>query len=343
MQYGLWLLWFYMPCAVLAMDYAETMLPGTENDEVYVISPIQELQMSADEQKDGARQALVYAASRHNVAVEDELSIELGYALDMLPLVHRTKRQFVRKPPRNIEAQEQARREFATKKAIENHLAGGVIFYGHEGKSLIKNGFIQLPYPIRRLPVPVCQPVVIKQEETGTCGSRSVANALALQDLIKKEMPLTSQNIQMMAQKYEKLHVQQGMTSREQINLARKFNVPHMYVMAILPMDPLDMSKANKYPFTVIESVDRNVVNLYHETEVLEAIVQNIRSQKNIIAHFLCHLEGKTSRQGHAVVLSIIKNAGQAQIVYMDSNNLPIAEHSQAAAYITYLYWQCIA
>ena len=50
------------------------------------------------------------------------------------------------------------------------------------------------------------------------------------------------------------------------------------------------------------------------------------------------------NRTGVGVVVSIVKRAGQpTKMIYMDSNNVPIADRSQAAAYICYLYWQCVA
>jgi hypothetical protein len=344
MRYGYCLLGLGLQLSLLTIDGSGDSLPDIESCYALYTNNDQDKDMLTIEQKDAVRNVLINAISTCDFSVEDELSIELSYETDSSLVFYHSKVPSFRKALKKLNPQDQDRREISTKRSIENHLRGAIVPYGRAEKALIQNGFIQLPSSIRRLPVAICQPVVIKQQEAGSCGSRSVVNALALQNLVENNVPISAQNIQYRAQKYEKIHIQNGMTSREQINFARQFKLQHAYVMAILPLDLCNNSQVNKFPFTIIESVDLKLVNIYREAEILENIVTTIRSQRNIIAHFLCHLDGETVRKGHAVVITLIKRASKpTQMVYMDSNNLPIGEHCQAAAYITYLYWQCIA
>jgi hypothetical protein len=275
--------------------------------------------------------------------IQSALSIELWYDENDQTIIHLPRFRYEGKAAR-LDPQEQLRREKATKIAIGNHLNGHVLPYGQMYPLFLQNGNILLPPSLYKLSYYMSQLVVIKQREPGTCGSRSVANALALRDAIARGLPLDSHNIQAMAQKYEGLHTQNGTTSRQQIQLARRFDMHHTYAMTILKNDPLDGTKINRFPFTVIESTELPVVNLYNEAEILEDIVRTIRSQHTVVASFLCHLDGGAGKRGHAVVVSIVKKAGSpTRIIYMDSNNLPVVPCSQAAAYICYLYWQCVA
>ena len=269
-------------------------------------------------------------------------SIELSYAENGKPIVHLPRFRYDK--VLRVNPQEQRRREHATQMAINNHLKGQVFLYGQKYPIHMQNGNIALPLSLSKLPVSLTQFQVITQREQGTCGSRSVANALALRDVVAQGLTLDARTIQEAARKYESLHTKNGMTSREQIQLARRFDLHHTYALAFFKNDPIHATKVNPFPFMVIESTDLPLVNLYRETEILEEIVHAIRSQSAISAHFLCHLEGVSAQQAHAVVVSIVKRTGKpTQMIYMDSNNLSVISNSQAAAYICYLYWQCIA
>jgi hypothetical protein len=333
-----------IPIISFAGQDSESPVSGIINDYDLVWQPsVQENEMLDSWQDPHSRDRSTYKISKKKLA-DEELSIELSYEQDSHPIVHRSKRYNVKYIPAKLDPVEQKRREYATTMAINNHLVGNIVPYGQRLNTVLQAGFMQLPLTIRQLRAPICQPMVIFQREPGTCGSRSVANALSLRDIIANGMSIDSKTIQTMAKKYEVLHTQNGMTSKDQINLAKRFDLHNTYAIAIFPMDPLDNRKSNKYPFTVIESTELPIVDLYHESEILENIVRSIRSQKNIVANFLCHLDGSSARRGHAVVVSIVKREGKTTgMVYMDSNNLPVADRSQVAAYISYLYWQCVA
>ncbi len=288
--------------------------------------------------------ATVPTSAQQELDADYALALELSMQ-DGQPVFHRSIRpRMGYQEQRRLDPLEQRRREQATKIAIHNHLTGPIVPYGSHGMFVRPDQNLQMPSLIRTLPVPVIQLSVLRQHEAGTCGSRSVANALALRDLLAKGLTVTSGNIQSMAKKYEYLHVKSNVSSREQIELARHFGLTHTYVLGIYQMDPIHGKQINRYPFTVIDSTEIGAVNLYQESEVLEDIVKTIRENKTITAHFLCHLDGQNRQAGHSVVISIVKAKGQpTRIIYMDSNNAPITDHCQAAAYICYLYWQCIA
>lgn len=98
----------------------------------------------------------------------------------------------------------QAARERATHRASK--YLQGVLYYNPMSPFFLNDGSIQVPASLRAFPIPVMQLCVIKQREPGTCGSRSVTNALALEELVYKGLPLTSKNLQSMSKKYEYLH-----------------------------------------------------------------------------------------------------------------------------------------
>ena len=255
------------------------------------------------------------------------LAVQLSYEEDGHAVIHRTRRPEFFQAPQRLDPVEQRRREHATKMAIENHIMGRIVAYGPAMPTMLPGGLVQLPPSIREtFPARFAQPAVIRQHAPGTCGSRSVANAAALRDLVARGLPVDAKNIQATAQKYERLHTRNDLSSTDQINLARTLDLHNTYAIGFFQMDPLDKKRINRYPFTVIESSELPMVNLYQESEILENIVRLIRTQKNITANFLCHLDGAAGQAGHGVVVSIVKRAGQpTRMVYMDSNNMPVA------------------
>ena len=275
---------------------------------------------------------------------QQEIDADYAYALSIeegQQVILRAMHSGIFPVQRPLDPAEQRRREYATKIALEKHLMGALVDYGHTAPGFMPDGSVKLPLSIAKLPVLVSQLTVIKQREPGTCGSRSVANAAALCDLVRHGMSLNSANIQKMAQKYEHIHTKNGLSTKDEIELARSLDLHNTYAIALCQIDPIGKKEINRYPFTVIESTELEMVNLYRESEILEDIVRAIRMEKTIVANFLCHIDGDT---GHGVVVSIVKQEGQpTRMIYMDSNNMPIADHSQAAAYICYLYWQFVA
>ena len=236
----------------------------------------------------------------------------------------------------------QVARERATHRASK--YLQGVLYYNPMSPFFLNDGSIQVPASLRAFPIPVMQLCVIKQREPGTCGSRSVTNALALEELVHKGLPISSASIKRMSKKYEYLHTKNGLTMSDQLSLASSFGLRNMYSLIYLKQDPLHNQRLNTYPFTIIGSTELGLVNLYQESQVIEAMVHKIAQSKNIVVHFMCFLEGRQANVGHSVCISLVKRAGYRPcIVYMDSNNGAIAEQSQVSAYISYLYWQCLA
>ena len=74
-------------------------------------------------------------------------------------------------------------------------------------------------------------------------------------------------------------------------------------------------------------------------------MMQTIRNSSNITAHFVCALKPITAYDtGHWVLISIIKQKDtKPKMIYMDSCNVPLEQEPQSQAYLSYLYWQCIA
>lgn len=208
----------------------------------------------------------------------------------------------------------------------------------------LKDGSFKLPASITSLPVYSYQFKVVRQKEQGSCGSRSVANALAIQDVFMRGLELNSANVRAESLKYEHFHIKNGTTTREEIELAQKNGLKNAFCLNLLENDPINSGYLNKYPFTVIDSCQWGQINLYEETKILEKINKLIRSAKTIIVHFLCHLDSQDPFAGHCVVISVIKHEGMpTRMIYMDSNNIPLTDHCQATAYMEYVYLQFIA
>ncbi len=281
------------------------------------------------------------------VYMPDDLDTDCAIALDVythdgIQYIYRTVKPhaYTKSKP---DAAVQAARERATQRA--STYLQGVLYYNPMSPFFLNDGSIQVPASLRNLPIPVVQLCVLQQREPGTCGSRSVTNALALEELVSKGLPITSKNIQYMSKKYEYVHTKNGLTMSDQLILASSLGLRTMYSLIYLKNDPLyNSQKLNKYPFTIIGTTKLGLVNLYQESQVIEEMVHTIAASKNIVAHFMCFLEGKKTNVGHSVCISLVKRAGYRPcIVYMDSNNGAIAEQSLVSAYISYLYWQCLA
>jgi hypothetical protein len=276
----------------------------------------------------------------------DDLDAGCAIALDVsthegIQYIYRTVKPHVYTKSKP-DAAVQAAREHATQRA--NKYLQGVLYYNPMNPFILNDGSIQVPSSLRAFPIPVVQLCVLKQRESGTCGSRSVTNALALDELVHKGLPISSNGIQRMSKKYEYLHTKNGLTMSDQLSLASSFGLRNMYSLIYLKHDPLHNQRPNTYPFTIIGSTELGLVNLYQESQVIEAMVHKIAQSKNIVVHFMCFLEGRQANVGHSVCISLVKRAGYRPcIVYMDSNNGAIAEQSQVSAYISYLYWQCLA
>lgn len=235
-------------------------------------------------------------------------------------------------------------RNYATEYALSNYVRQD---YGADNTIhpvKLKDGSFKLPKSITNLPVYSYQFEVVRQKEQGTCGSRSVANALAVHDVLMNGLALDSAHVRTESLKYEHLHVKNGMTTREEIELAHKHGLKNCFCISLLVEDPINSDYLNKYPFTVIDSCLWGQINLYEETKFLEKINQLVRAAKTIDVHFLCHLDSQERLGGHGVVISVIKQDGMpTRMIYMDSNNIPLTEHCQAASYMEYVYWQFIA
>ena len=185
--------------------------------------------------------------SQQELDADFALAVELSIEEDGRQVIRRSMRPQRYQAPNRLDPVEQRRRANATKMAIDNHLKGPIVPYGHGVPIFMPDHSIQLPPLIRKLPVPVCQLEVIRQREPGACGSRSVANALALRDLLARGMPIDSKSIKIMAQTYERLHTKNGLSSRDQIELARRFDLHNTYAIGFYQIDPIDNKKINRF------------------------------------------------------------------------------------------------
>lgn len=205
----------------------------------------------------------------------------------------------------------------------------------------LSDGSVRLPATLQTLPVDLKQLQVIRQYEPGSCGSRCIANALAIQQAVQTDKAINSQNIRMLSQKHEHLHKGcHSMKSTQQMKLGHDYGLKNCYCIGL---DNQIMCKsALPSQFIIFDSTDYGTTNLYQESELHESIIHNFRTNNNCTAHFICHLG--TKQGGHGVLVSLVKKAGQpTKMFYMDSNNIPLLDNNQATAYIKYLFWSLVA
>jgi hypothetical protein len=184
---------------------------------------------------------------------------------------------------------------------------------------------LPLPGTLQNLPGVDIHQIKVTQQGPDQCGSRSVANALAIQDLVNGHQLLTSANIRSTAAEYNRIllsHVVEDDTVR---NMAQANHLFNAHIMSRAP-------KHMHGPFIpfIVQSVDT-----YEGS--LDDVVFELRTEQTITAHFICNTGG------HWVVISIIKQKGVVPaILYMDSCNSQLEDDSIAAEYIRYLYEICI-
>jgi hypothetical protein len=162
----------------------------------------------------------------------------------------------------------------------------------------------------------------VTQQTGNQCGSRSVANALAVQDVIGAGQALTALNIRAQAQHHNNILINRILSDREVSNLATRNHLMNGYIMSPIP--------GNLQHFAGY--------SIANNTQVLNSLIRNIRTQHMIIAPIIFNTGG------HWVLITIIKMSGQTpQIIYMDSCNSPLQDNSVATLAINYLYQQAIA
>jgi hypothetical protein len=182
--------------------------------------------------------------------------------------------------------------------------------------------FDELPLPksLTSLPHVMVHHIKVTQQTGCQCGSRSVANALAVQDLVCAGQPLTAGNIRSKASCYDRILINRVIDDYELVQLALKNKLHNAHIVCKNPV----FKDAALWPYIVtsIETWDNS----------LEAITTAIKNESNILMQLICNTGG------HWVLLSIIKHEGQKpQILYMDSCNGQLQDSSFITAYTKYL------
>lgn len=180
----------------------------------------------------------------------------------------------------------------------------------------------------------------------GGCATRALGNALAIRDA-KLKNSLNPRMVVHLSAQHDDLNSHASTASSECAKLALALNLPQLHWLAYFNRKLNDAPKNN--PFSIIASACyhhpqlNHSVNLHKEDNFQAAIVQQIRRSTNIVVHFMASVD-RINSCDHAILISIVKQAGQMpRIIYMDCNNEPIKDQSKDAAFIHYLYLQCIA
>jgi len=239
----------------------------------------------------------------------------------------------------------------AKKMAIEGHIKpAGSRMYGvrskHEQAS--KNGLWPLPQNIsKELNKADLYYVesVMQPEDSGTCGSRCIANALSISDVLEQG-DISARAIYKQSFTYDYLHKRNNMSNSAVTKMAASMHLEDVHTLGYYEYDCLNPHQLKKNPFTCTGSTKYGFsVNLYEEEAIQQKIICMIRNSSDCIVHFICALQPITSYDsGHWVLVSIVKRHGKRPVmIYMDSCNIPLEQEPQSQAYLSYLYWQCIA
>jgi hypothetical protein len=186
---------------------------------------------------------------------------------------------------------------------------------------------------------------VMQPKDSNTCGSRCIANALAISEMFGKKA-FSARAIYERSRVYDYLHKRNNMSSSTVAKMAKSMGLDHVHVLEYCDYDILREHQPKQNPFTCISSTEYGFcVNLYEEEAIQKKIVRTIRHASDIIVHFICALQPVAgSNVGHWVSVSVIKGHNQKpMMIYMDSCNIPLEQEPQSQAYLSYLYWQCIA
>ncbi len=168
--------------------------------------------------------------------------------------------------------------------------------------------------------------IVVTQQGPNQCGSRAVANALAVQDVIMSGQPLNSSIIRAQAAQYDRILVNRALEWSEVANLARRNKLFNAHIMARMPKEQTDA----EYPY-VVYSTDGNQSSI-------NDLAASLLMHGRMTAHIICNTGG------HWVLVTIIKQEGRMpQILYMDSCNGRLQDNSAATKYICYLANTCLA
>ena len=185
---------------------------------------------------------------------------------------------------------------------------------------------LPLPMSLRRLAGVSIHHIVVTKQGSNQCGSRAVANALAVQDVIMSGQTLNSSTIRAQAAQYDRILMNHTLEWYEVANLAHRNNLFNAHIMARTPREQTEAV----HPY-VIYSTDG------HEYS-LDDLAASLLTHETMTAHIICNTGG------HWVLVTIIKQEGHApQMLYMDSCNGMLQNDSSATAYIHYLYNICLA
>lgn len=179
----------------------------------------------------------------------------------------------------------------------------------------------------------------------GTCASRAIANALAIRDAITAAS-LDASTVYSLADTHNDLHSHPSVTHREAIELACALNLKNTFYLNFV--EQFSDGKIKDNPFSVTLSTEQHdpslgfFFNLYTEEKTQAEIINKIRSMPTITAFFLCSVDVE-HKNDHCILIAVVKKQGCIpKIIYMDCNNQQVAERSKSAAFIHYIYLQCI-
>lgn len=240
--------------------------------------------------------------------------------------------------------------------ARQAHLSGPIVL-SHERFSMIfdphhlaPNGLDGIPQSLRQLPgvhIYYFPSPDLPRKASGTCGTLAIGNALAIRDAVLSDS-LNPVTIFRNAATHNDLNSNEGTRTEEAVELAIVLHLSDFHCLMFGERYPKG-GRAKDNPFSIIESTNYNhpqlihTVNLTEEDQFQATIFEKIRNSETVCVNFLTCVD-RAQMNDHGVLISIIKQKGRTPIIiYMDCNNEPIRDNSKDAAFIHYLYLQCIA
>lgn len=282
------------------------------------------LQMSFDEEK-ARQQAASAAAASYDQQLDEDYAFALHLSLNEEQQPSKIPQAAAQPVRRQAPAAQPVRRSTPAAQPAKRPAADARVPASH-----VRVAYNELPIPrsLQALHGAAVRHIIVTRQGPNQCGSRSVANALAVQDLIRAGQPINSVNIRARAAHYDHILISHVIETATVERLANRNGLVNAHTMARAPRALLGRGANTEF---MIAST------AHPEYNSLDRLVATFRTQPTTAAHILCNTGG------HWVAISIIKQEGQMpQILYMDSGNGPLKDNSVATGFIRYLYATCI-
>lgn len=165
---------------------------------------------------------------------------------------------------------------------------------------------------------------LVTQQTGSACGNFAMFNALIVQELIRKQEPLSSSNLLQRSLEYLRYHMKNDYLLCEEdiATFGEKFGITATRIVAY---------DANKDDYYITTEIDNGQVTYLYESQVfgnMNRLYRELRTSTGMLVHFIFNTGG------HWVTVSVLKYNNSLDIIYLDSLNSPIYEGSASYRFI---------